>query len=185
MYFNSLLDLNIVINVWTRVSIECFKTWTFYSHRKNTKDVPAKRCPIYWKFHINLRFRAGLQYYRRSKVKYAAFLRWSWAGFGKGDLRLSSTRRTSTSCSGEGRSSHGWRSIDAQIMHCSSDKEPFLVRNALYHGPSWHDSDVKIKGTRENRNGRHQRYEISDPSNRDVHPYLRHERRRYRLICHV
>lgn len=53
-------------------------------------------------------------------------------------------------------SSHDRRSISAQIMHCLLNKEAFLARNALYHVPSRHDSDTKIKATscRKNGNGR-------------------------------
>lgn len=63
-------------------------------------------------------------------------------------------------------SRHSRRSIGTQIMHRSSDKELFLSRNALYHVPSRHDSDTKIKATgcRKNGNGRCLRYEIGDLS---------------------
>jgi len=92
--------------------------------------------------------------------------------------------RTEAACKGR---SHGWRSIDAQIMHCSSDKEPFLVRNALYHVPLWHDFEAKIKATscRKNGNGRRQRYEIGDPSACTCISIIWSERRRYRLIYHI
>lgn len=71
----------------------------------------------------------------------------------------------------EGRSRHDRRSIDAQIMHCSSDKEPFLARNPLYHVPLRHDADTKIKATgrRKNGNGRCLRYEIGDPFSKRVY----------------
>lgn len=187
MYFNSTLFSalysNIIINTWICRSNKRSKTRIFYIHRENTKDVHAKGCPIYWKFHVNLRFRAGLQYYRRSKVKYAATF-----GVGPTLARGIYVYRRFVEravVAYEGRSPHGRRSIDVQIMHCSSDKEPFLVRNALYHVPSRHDSDAKIKATscRKNGNGRRQHYKILQRVYGSL--YLRCERRRYGLICHV